>query len=123
MNKHIDSSIKQEGAFKTDTYFTFDFNLNRKLDENELNLIENKVNEIIQKKSNICTTIKNTIEEAKGENTVGHFIEKYKTLKGKIRVVNIDGVNDEICGGTHVSMTGDIEKFMIVEYISNGTGK
>ncbi|MDR2653687.1 MAG: hypothetical protein LBB39_00015 [Mycoplasmataceae bacterium] len=32
------------------------------------------------------------------------------------------GVNDEICGGTHVKNTKDIQKFMISEYFSKGTG-
>jgi alanyl-tRNA synthetase len=58
LNKNIDSSIKQEGAFKTDTYFTFDFKLNRKLSEKELELVEKKVNEIIEQSHDVCTTIK-----------------------------------------------------------------
>jgi alanyl-tRNA synthetase len=121
MNKNIDTSIKQEGAFKTDTYFTFDFKLNYKLSSEQLKLIENKVNEIINNENEINVILKSH-DELANANVVGHFTEKYKSIKGDLRVVCIKGVNDEICGGTHVNNTKDLEKFMIVEYTPKGTG-
>jgi alanyl-tRNA synthetase len=121
LNKTIDSSIKQEGAFKTDTYFTFDFKYSQKLTPEQIRMVEDKVNDIINSSKSVSTTVKSH-EEATQNNTVGHFTEKYKTIKGGLRVVNIDSINDEICGGTHVNNTSDIQKFMIVEYIQKGNG-
>jgi len=120
LNKYIDSSIKQEGAFKTDSYFTFDFKLNRKLTEAELKDVENKVNEIIISQNNVSTSLQ-TLEEIDKNNTVGHFAEKYKNIKGKLRVVKINNVNNEICGGTHVCNTSDIQKFIISDFSPKGT--
>jgi alanyl-tRNA synthetase len=121
MNKNIDSSIKQEGAFKTDTYFTFDFKLNRKLTDSEIKLIEDKVNKIINNENEVNVILK-SYQDLANADVVGHFTEKYKTIKGDLRVVCIKGVNDEICGGTHVANTKDLEKFMIIEYTPKGTG-
>jgi alanyl-tRNA synthetase len=121
LNKNIDSSIKQEGAYKTDSYFTFDFKLNRRLSEQEIELVQEKVNEIINEEHEVCTAVKKH-EEAINNETVGHFTNVYKKIKDGLRVVSIKGVNDEICGGTHVNNTKDIQKFIISEYFAKGTG-
>jgi len=120
MNKYIDSSIKQEGAFKNDCYFTFDFKLNRRLNDDELKLIEVHVNEVIAAGNEVSTSLEN-LEEVDSQNTVGHFTDKYKKINGKLRVVEIKNVNRELCGGTHVCNTKDIEKFIIAEYTPKGT--
>jgi alanyl-tRNA synthetase len=121
MNKYIDKTIKQEGAYKNDQYFTFDFRLNRKLTEKELSLVEEKVNESITLNLPVTTTIKSNVEEV-SDNTVGHFTEKYKKIKNGLRIVSIKDINDELCGGTHVNSTSDIQQFLIVEYSSKGAG-
>jgi alanyl-tRNA synthetase len=121
LNHSIDNSIKQEGAFKCDTYMTFDFKLPRKLTDDEIRKVEEEVNNLIKQEHEIKTELKShdVIEQ---ENVVGHFTEVYSKIKGDLRVVSIGSFNHEICGGTHVSNTKDLEQFMIIEYSPKGTG-
>jgi alanyl-tRNA synthetase len=122
MNSTIDKSIKQEGAFKSNEYFTFDFKYPSKLTQEQLTDIELNVNKYIKSNSNILTTHE-TYEEAKAANAVGHFSEVYSKISGKLRVVNIGSFNKEICGGTHVNNTSEIEQFIITKYTSKGAGQ
>jgi alanyl-tRNA synthetase len=122
LNSSIDKSIRQEGAFKTDAYFTFDFKFNRKLTEEEIKSVEKQVNEYINSHSSVVTNLR-SYEEALDSGCVGHFTEVYKKIKGKLRVVSLGNFNHEICGGTHVKNTGDIENFMISEYYPKGAGE
>jgi alanyl-tRNA synthetase len=117
LNQNVSKTIKQEGAFKNDQYFTFDFKFDRKLSEQELKTVEAAVNDIIEKDYPITTSLM-TYEETKNvPQLVGHFDDTYKQIKGKLRVVKIGDLNVEICGGTHVKSTGEIEQFMISEYL------
>jgi alanyl-tRNA synthetase len=111
----IDDSIKQEGAFKCDQYFTFDFNLNRRLSDKELTLIEQQVNQLINKKHRVFTKLM-TLEQANKASVIGHFDHVYKKINQKLRVVHIGDINKELCGGTHVKNTSEIEQFKIINY-------
>lgn len=121
MNNFIDKKIKQEGALKTSTYFTFDFALERKLTDDEIMFINNKVNQIINSSCAINTTT-HKYSDIKDSNVVGHFKNVYENIKSDIRLVEIKNINKEICGGTHVKNSIEIEQFLIIDYSTKGAG-
>ncbi len=117
----IDQNINQEGAFKSPEKVTFDFSCDHHLSNDELMKIEDEVNSYIQANKPVCINML-TLEEAKQENAVGHFEDVYKKIGGKLRVVKMQDITTDICGGTHVKNTKDIEKFMITKLFSVGGG-
>lgn len=62
------------------------------------------------------------LEEAKKKGAIAHFEEEYRG-KEKVRVVQVPGVSRELCGGTHVSRTGEIGPIVILseESVAAGT--
>lgn len=119
--KHIDSSIKQEGAFKSPEKVTFDFQYHNKLSSDQLELIESSINIIINKSIPV-DFLSLSLEEAKAIGAMAYFEEVYKKIKGNLRVVKMSNESTEICGGTHVKNTNEIQQFKIINYFPNGSG-
>jgi len=113
----VGDHVSQQGSNVSSDAMRFDFNNFDNLDDETLLKIESIVNEKI--KSNINVDIsERTIDEAKALGAVAEFGEKYGDT---VRVVNMDYTVD-LCGGTHVSNTGVIEKFAIASIESKGSG-
>lgn len=113
----VGEHVSQQGSNVSAEGMRFDFNNYDNLDDETLLKIEKIVNEKIGQKINVEIT-ENTIDEAKEMGAIAEFGEKYAD---KVRVVNMDYTID-LCGGTHVSNTGDIEKYAIASIESKGSG-
>ena len=72
--------------------------------------VERIVNEEIMRNSPVTTDVME-LEAAISTGAMALFGEKYAE---KVRVVNVPGFSKELCGGTHVSRTGDIGLCKIV---------
>lgn len=121
LKNNVSESIKQEGAYKSSEKVTFDFNYSKKISESEIVKIENEIKKIINSKINVETLHKD-IEEAKEIGALAYFEDVYKKIKGKLRVVKMGEYSIEICGGTHVKNTSEIENFKIIKLDSKGSG-
>ena len=110
--------VQQSGSLVTDEKLRFDLTHYEKISDSQIIEIENKINHIIRSNYEVCTTIQN-FEEARENGAVALFGEKYED---KVRVVDIPDFSMELCGGTHVSMTGDIGIFKIISESSLSTG-
>lgn len=121
LKNNVSESIKQEGAYKSSEKVTFDFIYSKRISENEIIKIESEIKKIIDAKANVETSNK-SIEEAKESGALAYFENVYKKIKGKLRVVKIGEYSIEICGGTHVKNSSEIEDFRIIKLDSKGSG-
>ncbi len=109
--------VMQQGSLVGPDYLRFDFNHLELPDEATLLEIETKVNEKIQEAIDVDITY-TTVESAKAQGAIAEFGEKYDD---EVRMVNMHHTLD-LCGGTHVDNTKDIERFAIAQIESKGSG-
>lgn len=112
----ISSDIHQAGSYVDEYRLRFDFNYTGKLFDDDLIKVENKVNELINEKIDRITEEKKVNEIDKSE-VMALFSEKYGNV---VRLVTM-GESKELCGGTHVNNTGDIEKLAIINVENKGS--
>ncbi len=101
--------ISQKGSNVDSDYFTFDFNFNRAMTSDEKARVEKLVNNYIAQNSTVKTEIM-PLERARQSGAEALFGEKYDN---DVRVVSMSP-SVELCGGTHVKNTGDVEIFKII---------
>jgi alanyl-tRNA synthetase len=118
LRKFVDPHIQQKGSNITAERLRFDFNLDRKVEPDELKKIEDYVNEIIEANIPvICEEI--PYEKAKERNAIGCFQDKYNEI---VKIYSIGDVSIELCGGPHVRSTGEIGPFKITKEESSAAG-
>jgi alanyl-tRNA synthetase len=101
--------IKQAGSLVASDRLRFDYTHFSPLTDKERVRIESRVNEKIRENIQVATR-EMDIDTAIKEGAVALFGEKYGDT---VRVVDVPGFSKELCGGTHVSATGDIGLFRI----------
>jgi alanyl-tRNA synthetase len=118
LRKVLGGHVQQSGSRVDPSGLRFDFTHFKGLDGEEIAKVETIVNQWIMDNYRVETVVKDTAA-AKAEGATALFGEKYGD---KVRVVGIDPVSKELCGGTHVAATGQIGLFHIVgeESVSAG---
>lgn len=113
----LGNSISQKGSNVDADYFTFDFNFNRAMTIQEIAKVEELVNSQIKNLNNVDTKLM-ALEDARNSGAEALFGEKYDS---EVRVVKM-GNSVELCGGTHVKNTSEIEIFKIISEKSIASG-
>ena len=115
----LGAHVAQKGSLVAPDRLRFDFSHNAAVTPEQMAQIEAIVNDRIRGNSEVSTRIM-TPDQAIDEGALALFGEKYGE---EVRVVTMGGAADdedrtawsvELCGGTHVSRTGDIALFKIL---------
>lgn len=96
--------ISQQGSQVSPDEFRFDFNFSETFPRNKIPGIESFINDIVFQGIPVVTGVMK-LDEAKANGALAFFEEKYGDI---VRVVQINDVSKELCGGTHVSNTNEI---------------
>ncbi|HAU22172.1 MAG TPA: alanine--tRNA ligase, partial [Erythrobacter sp.] len=117
LRNRLGNHVTQKGSLVADDRFRFDFSHPKPLTDGDIAAIEAEVNAEIRANEPVGTTLMSP-EDAVEAGALALFGEKYGD---EVRVLSMGRKPDggrsysvELCGGTHVSATGDIGVFRIV---------
>ena len=110
--------VKQSGSNITEERLRFDFTHPQKMTKEEIQKVEDLVNEQIKRDLPV-TCEEMSYEDAKKSGAIGLFTDKYGD---KVKVYTIGDFSKEICGGPHVTHTGDMGTFKIKKEESSSSG-
>jgi alanyl-tRNA synthetase len=115
----VDPAIKQAGSMVAADYLRFDFNYFEAIKPEQIRMIEQVVNHEIMRNTKLQTQEMALADVQKSGDIQAVFDDKYGDT---VRVVSVGEFSKELCGGTHVGMTGDIGTFRIVSESSVAAG-
>jgi alanyl-tRNA synthetase len=119
LRRHLGTHVTQKGSLVAPDHFRFDFSHPKALTREELEAVEAEVNAQIRANEPVTTRLM-TPDEAISAGAMALFGEKYGD---EVRVLSMgvvpqqEGLSPysvELCGGTHVSATGDIQLLKII---------
>ena len=110
--------VKQSGSNITEERLRFDFTHPQKMTKEEIQKVEDLVNEQIKRDLPV-TCEEMSYEDAKNSGAIGLFTDKYGD---RVKVYTIGDFSKEICGGPHVTHTGDMGTFKIKKEESSSSG-
>lgn len=119
LRKILGKHVMQMGSYNDDKHLHIDITHNKQITLDEIISIENLVIKII-KEAIPCEVVYTDIKTALNVyNSLALFTEKYNN---KVRIIKFGNYSCELCGGTHVSNTIDIEDLLITNIESKGFG-
>ncbi len=118
LRKVLGPHAQQKGSKVAPESLRFDYAASRALTDDEIAQIEDLVNREVLANLDVRTDV-TTQAEARARGAMMIFEEKYGD---SVRMLHIGRESVELCGGTHVSRTGDVGLFKIVSDANVGAG-
>ncbi len=118
LRKILGPQVEQRGSNITAERLRFDFSYSAKLTEEQKKAVEDLVNEQIKASLPVTKDIM-TVAEAKAGGAMGLFENKYGD---KVFVYSAGDFSKEICGGPHVTNTGELGHFRIKKEEASSAG-
>jgi alanyl-tRNA synthetase len=111
--------VQQRGSNITSERLRFDFSYPVKLSQEQIGQVEGLINQQIQRDLPVSCEVM-ARERALQAGALAFFGEKYDD---QVKVYTIGDFSKEICGGPHVTQTGELGRFRITkqEQIGGGT--
>lgn len=104
--------VAQKGSNITAERLRFDFSHGQKMTPEEITQVEQIVNDAIKADYQVVME-EMSVEAAKSRGVIGLFEDKYAQVGDKIKVYFVGDFSKEICGGPHVTHTGELGSFKI----------
>ena len=118
LRKTLGTHVGQKGSNITAERLRFDFTHPEPMTKEQVKIVEDLVNEQIQR--DLPVTVETmTLDEAREQGAVAFFDSKYGE---KVTVYTIGDFSKEVCGGPHVTHTGDMGHFKILKEQSSSAG-
>ncbi len=114
----LGTHVEQAGSYVDEHRVRFDFSHLSAMTQDEIAKVEKIVNAHILA-AETCSTTETDIATARAMGAMALFGEKYGST---VRVVKIGESSTELCGGTHVSSTGNIGLFKIISEVGIAAG-
>lgn len=116
----LGSHVEQKGSFVDENRLRFDFIHFSKMTDEEIEKVERLVNQKVRENIPLHEERAITPEQAQEMGAIALFGEKYGE---QVRVIRLgEDFSTELCGGTHVSATGQIGLFRILSETAIATG-
>jgi alanyl-tRNA synthetase len=111
--------VEQAGSEVAPDKLRFDYRHDAALSRGELARVEAIVNAQVLANAPVAVHADVPLAQARARGAMALFGEKYGET---VRMIEVPGFSLELCGGTHVSRTGDIGPFRIVAETSSAAG-
>jgi alanyl-tRNA synthetase len=109
LRERLGKHVRQAGSYVGPDKLRFDFSHGERLAPQELKDVEERVNGWIAEAHGV-RAVETTRAEAEALGAMALFGEKYGDW---VRMVEIDGVSRELCGGTHTATTAEVGLFHV----------
>ncbi|MEW6142761.1 MAG: alanine--tRNA ligase [Chloroflexota bacterium] len=120
LKKVVGKHVAQKGSLVSPERLRFDFTQLSPLSREQLFKIQRLVNEAIRRNLTVRPRVV-PYSQAVAEGAIALFEEKYGETVRSVRIGE-PPMSHELCGGTHVTATGDIGLFIITSEASVGAG-
>jgi alanyl-tRNA synthetase len=117
LRQRLGTHVRQAGSYVGPDKLRFDFTHGERLDPDELRDVENLVNGWISD-SHPVRAIETTRAEAEALGAMALFGEKYGDW---VRMVEVEDVSRELCGGTHTATTAEVGIFEVTTETSSAS--
>ena len=113
----LGDQVHQAGSNLTNERLRFDFNYDKALTADEIEKVENLINQKITEDIPVTKEVM-SYKQAIEKGALAFFREKYPEM---VTVYTIGDFSSELCGGPHVTSTGQIGKIKVVKQESLGS--
>jgi len=117
LRERLGAHVRQAGSYVGPDKLRFDFTHGERLSEDDLCAVEDRVNGWVAANHPV-RALEMALDEARALGAMALFGEKYGDW---VRMVEVDDISRELCGGTHVATTGEVGLFHVTNETSSAS--